>query len=165
MMLQLLYFMLPAYFANMSPVFGRFFLKNFNTPVSQRYLGSHKTWKGFILGILAAIIVSFVQFKLDLTTLNLIDYNNWLLFGFLMGFGALFGDAVKSFFKRRLKIRPGVPWVPFDEIDYSIGSLVFASFIYFPGWLDSFVIIIMNFFLHIIVNHLAFFLHIRGEKW
>lgn len=157
--------MMPAYFANMAPVFGRFFLKNFNIPISEKYFGVNKTWKGFMLGVVSGIIISFVQFKLNLMSFNLADYNNWLLLGFLMGFGALFGDAVKSFFKRKLNIKSGMPWIPFDQIDYSLGALLFSSIVYFPGFFNCLIIIMINFSLHIIVNHIAFCLKIRGEKW
>lgn len=165
LIIKLIYFMLPTYFANMAPVFGRFVFKRFNHPISKRLCGEHKTWKGLILGVLAAIIVSFIQYKLNIQELKLYDYNDWLLFGFLMGFGALFGDALKSFFKRRFNINPGNSWIPFDQIDFVIGSLFFSSFIFFIGWKNIFIIIIISFLLHIITNHVAYYLRIRDEKW
>ncbi|HPU94727.1 MAG TPA: CDP-archaeol synthase, partial [Candidatus Gracilibacteria bacterium] len=36
------------------------------------------------------------------------------------------GDSVKSFVKRRVGIAPGKPFHVFDQVDYVIGSLVFA---------------------------------------
>ncbi len=167
LIIKLIYFMLPAYFANMAPVFGRFIFKKFNTPIDfgTNVLGKNKTWKGLILGIIAAIIISFIQYKANLTQLNLYNYNNWLLFGFLMGFGALFGDVLKSFFKRIFKINPGKPWIPFDQLDFIIGSLLFSSFIFFVGWINMLIIILISFLLHIITNHVAYYLKIRDEKW
>ena len=103
MILEALYLMLPAYFANMAPVF--FKKVNFlNYPVDfgkkikgKRILGSHKTFRGFFFGIILAIIVAYVQ-SLISAEVALVDYSNWALIGFLLGFGALLGDSVKSFF-------------------------------------------------------------------
>jgi CDP-diglyceride synthetase len=43
------------------------------------------------------------------------------------------GDAVKSFFKRRLGITPGKSWFPFDQLDFVLGAILFVSIIKFPG--------------------------------
>jgi hypothetical protein len=48
--LQLVYFMAPAYAANMLPPFGAHW-RGWNPPVSERWLGSHKTVLGFALGV------------------------------------------------------------------------------------------------------------------
>jgi len=164
--LSLVYFMLPAYVANMAPVFSRF--SPWNAPLDfnlklgrKRLFGSHKTVVGTLFGLIAAVVISFIQFKF----FGLVHSDGWLLLGLLLGGGALFGDIVKSLIKRRLNMPPGKPWIPFDEIDFSIGALIAVSFVYFPGWLESFVIIIISALGHIAVNHSAFYLGIRKEKW
>jgi len=48
--------------------------------------------------------------------------------GTLSGLGALAGDAIKSFFKRQVNVPPGKSWVPFDQIDYIVGGIVFTMF-------------------------------------
>src|SRR5256885_1188018 len=58
--LQLVYFMAPAYLANMAPPFVRYW-KGWNRPISRRWLGAHKTVLGFAAGVLAATLVTFVQ--------------------------------------------------------------------------------------------------------
>ena len=163
-MLELIYLMFPAYVANMVPVLVRRISwdcpMDFNLKFAgKRVLGSHKTWKGFLFGIVGALLTGFfmqLYWPFDFSV---------FLWSFLVGFGALFGDCVKSFFKRRLNIKPGSSWIPFDQVDYSVGALFCGSFIYFPGWWQSFFIVIVSFVLHILINHLAFFLRIRNEKW
>lgn len=157
--LNLAYFMLPAYVANMAPVLSRFVF--WNAPLNKKLFGSHKTVVGTLFGLVAAIIVAFIQSEL----VGFVHYPDWLLLGLLLGSGALLGDIFKSFVKRQLKIKPGKPWIPFDEIDFSVGALIFVSFVYFPGWLESFVIIVISALGHIAVNHAAFYLKIRKEKW
>jgi CDP-2,3-bis-(O-geranylgeranyl)-sn-glycerol synthase len=56
-----------------------------------------------------------------------VEPGRWLSLGFLLGLGAMAGDAAKSFFKRRLGIAPGHPWIPFDQIDFQIGALLLAG--------------------------------------
>src|SRR5207245_2953937 len=61
--LQLAYFMAPAYVANMAPPFVRYW-KGWNRPISRRWLGEHKTVLGFVVGVLAAMLVTFAQWRL-----------------------------------------------------------------------------------------------------
>lgn len=169
------YFMLPAYFANMAPVivkrinlfvFPIDFNKEFN---NKPIFGKNKTFRGFIFGIGFSIIISELQFllySLDVFRyISFFNYQNWLLFGFLMGLGALTGDLVKSFFKRRIGIKPGDKFIPFDQIDFVVGALIFIMPI-FDLTLGIFVVsLLLSFVLHILVNHIAFYLGVRNEKW
>lgn len=169
--LNLVYFMLPAYFANMAPVFSRYF--SFNAPLdfgakfgSQRLFGEHKTFLGVFFGIFAGLFVAFLQYLIFVRTgFGLVDYSDWLRVGLLLSFGALFGDVVKSFFKRRLRVLPGKSWIPFDQLDFTVGALLFISPVYFLGLKESIAIILVNFLGHLLVNRVGFFLGIRKEKF
>lgn len=171
MIFQSLYFMLPAYVANMTPVFFRkvpfldypldFKLKLNNQPL----LGKNKTFRGLFFGVLFAIVTAYIQYLFFPSKLSVADYFNWLLLGFLLGFGALLGDAVKSFFKRRLGVRPGQRFLPWDQIDHAIGALVFGSFVFMPSLAMIVTIIVASCVFQILAAHLGFYLGIRGEKW
>lgn len=173
--LQCFYFMLPAYFANMAPVIvKKINILNlsidFNKKINNKPIfGRNKTFRGLFFGIIFAIAVSYVQYYFynnDIFyDLALADYSNWLLLGFLMGFGAIFGDLVKSFVKRRLNYKPGKPFVPWDQTDFVIGALIFVLPLVELSIDKIATIIILSFILHIIVNHLAFYTKIRKEKW
>jgi len=176
LIIKTIYFMLPAYFANMAPVLVKDYFKflaiplDFNKKINNKpILGAHKTLRGLIFGIIAGIIIAFIQsllYKYNFfTNISLIDYSNWLLIGFLMSFGALVGDSVKSFFKRIIDIKPGKKWIPFDQLDYTIGALVFVFFVYIPPASMVGTALILSFILHIIANHLAYYLGIRKVKW
>ena len=167
--------MLPAYFANMAPIIVKKinFLRvplDFGKEISNKPIfGKNKTFRGLVFGVLFAVIIAYIQYIFDnygiFMDLPLTDYSNWLLLGFLMGFGAIFGDLVKSFIKRRLNYDPGKPFIPFDQTDFVIGALIFVSpLVKLPA--DKIIIIIMlSFILHTIVNHSAYYLKIRNEKW
>ncbi len=177
LIVQCLYFFLPAYLANASPVLGRHFLKEFAYPIDlgkkfrgRQILGSHKTWRGVIFAVFTGSLVFYAQqllyqysFFQEISLINYSQATVWL--GFFLGFGAIFGDAVKSFFKRRVGIKAGGRWIPFDQLDYVVGALLFGALFYVPSWHAILVIVVFSFFLHIIANHIAYYLGIKKVKW
>ncbi len=169
--LQCFYFMLPAYLANMAPVIVKDWFKWLAVPTDfgKNIFGDNKTYRGLIFGILFGILVAFIQFLLYnisfFRELSFVDYSNWLLLGFLFGFGALSGDMIESFIKRRLKIGPGQRFVPWDQLDFVIGSLVLVGIVVNITWRRIFFIAIISVIGHILVNHAAYYLKIRNEKW
>ena len=173
--LKCCYLMLPAYFANMAPVIVKKinFLKypvDFGKKLNNKPIfGKNKTFRGFFFGILFSIVISYLQHigysKEFFKTLSFFDYSGWLLFGFLMGFGALSGDLMKSFFKRRFGILPGKKFIPFDQTDFVIGAMIFIIPVFGFDWKIFLVSLFLSLILHIITNHLAFCLKIRSEKW
>jgi len=136
----------------------------------KRIFGKNKSWNGLVYGVIFAIIITLVQaFLLNKTdffsSLLLVDYTNWLLLGFLLGFGSLVGDLIESFIKRQIGKAPGKPCPIIDQIDYVLGGLLFAIFA-FPVTLNMVItLILVSIVLTIIINHLSYFLKIRGEKW
>ena len=175
LVLKSLYLMLPAYFANMAPVIAKK-INFLDYPVdfgkklgSKPVFGRHKTFRGFFFGILFAIIIAYAQFRLmetdSLRAISILDYSKWLLIGFLMGFGALLGDLIKSFFKRRIGIEPGNNFIPFDQTDFVAGALIFTMLAFELSWQIFIVSLLLSFILHIIVNHISYWLKIRNEAW
>ncbi len=174
-----LWFFLPAGFANMAPIFAQKIpgLKNWNTPLDggrefngKRIFGDHKTIRGMLLGIVVAIL--FVGIQKIMYTTNLswfewsdVDYssvNVWLL-GFLLGFGALGGDALKSFFKRQLNVKPGDSWFPFDQIDYILGAIL-MTVVFFPMPIGFYLLSILLWIgLHLLVSYSGFLLKFKDK--
>ena len=129
--LGILWYFLPAFVANMTPVFVRR-VRLLDTPVDfgvkfhgERLLGEHKTWRGLAFGVLAGTLIFLLQ-QCVVVPFALFDYQQmpWIL-GALLSSGALLGDLLKSFIKRRIHIKPGTSWYGFDQIDYIVGGLVF----------------------------------------
>jgi CDP-2,3-bis-(O-geranylgeranyl)-sn-glycerol synthase len=161
--LALLVFMLPAYAANMAAPFVRFW-KGWNPPIDARRLGSHKTVLGFVAGVGAAVLAAFLLSLAGEPALA-DDPGRWLSFGLLMGLGAMAGDALKSFFKRRLHVAPGRPWVPFDQLDFQVGALLVAGHRGRLQALDVAVILCFGFLADLAVNRLAYRLRIKDTPW
>ncbi|MFA5188272.1 MAG: CDP-archaeol synthase [Patescibacteria group bacterium] len=176
--LQALYFMLPAYFANMAPVFAaKIFGKKLAWPLDfgkkykgQEFLGKNKTWRGLIAGVLIGVLTVYLQsylFQFEFfKSISILDYTqiNLILYGFLFGFGVILGDAVKSFFKRRAKIKPGDKWFPWDQLDF-LGGLILIAFVYMPVWPIIFLVVIISPLLPIIANWLGYLLKIKNVSW
>lgn len=178
--LSCLYFFLPAYFTNMTPsLIKKVGLFNFLDKrvdfdgkfLGEPILGSHKSWRGVILGILVGVSVVWLQYWLYqfsfIKNISLINYSqiNLLLFGFLISTGAIFGDLIFAFLKRRLRKKPGQRFLPFDQTNYVIGAFIFLQpflKLDLTMWLTIFI---LTFFLHIIVNRLGFVLHLHKAKW
>jgi len=148
-LLQVLYFFVPAYLANMSPVLIGSALPALAAPIDvgrtfrgRRILGDHKTWRGLLVGVAAGVVVFALQriaYDLGaLRSLALIDYHDHGLWpGFLLGLGTGVGDAAKSFFKRQLGIAPGASWLGFDQLDFMVGAYVFVGLTHFPPLLPT----------------------------
>jgi CDP-2,3-bis-(O-geranylgeranyl)-sn-glycerol synthase len=161
--IQLLYFMAPAYVANMAPPFVRYW-KGWNRPISRRWLGEHKTVIGVGIGVLAAIMVTFIQARVAWVG-ALVAYDHWAALGLRFGVGAMVGDGAKSFVKRRLGIAPGESWIPWDQVDFVLGALALVWGQAMLSWPDLTTILLLSVAGHIVVNHVGYWIGIRDRPW
>jgi len=174
------YFFLPAYFTNMTPPLVRRvnlfnsldkpvdFGKNF---LGQPILGKNKCWRGVIFGILIGILAVGLQCWLYqfsfIKEISLFDYSgvNILAFGFLISAGAVFGDLLFAFIKRRLKMEPGARFIPFDQTNYVIGAALFLTPFLKISILIWITIFVLTFFLHLIFNRMGYLLGLHKNRW
>jgi len=159
------WFFLPAGVANMAPVLASRLplLRAWNTPLDlgitlngKRLFGDNKTIRGIVAGVLAAVTVAALQasfFNVGVTPS--------IAVAALLGLGALSGDALKSFFKRQLNIRPGSSWFPFDQLDYVIGGLAFAALLQPISLLFGLQVAVIYFTLHLIVSYIGYLLGLK----
>lgn len=162
-LLELLYLMLPCYAANMAPPFVRYW-HGWNRPIDAIRLGNHKTIVGFALGIVAALVIAYMQSRIGLVY-ALWPSADWLFLGLGQGLGAMTGDAIKSFFKRRLGMAPGERWIPADQLDFVAGALLLTAWLVPIRWVDVGAILVITFVADIVVNRVAFRLGIRDTPW
>lgn len=159
---------LPAGVANMAPVLANKVpgLNQWHTPMDfgrrfggARIFGDHKTWRGFVSGVACgvltgALVYQFHSFGYSFTT--------FLLLSFSISSGALLGDALKSFFKRRVNVAPGRSWFPFDQIDYILGGLLFLLPFGIPTLATTLTIFITYFALHLLSAYLGYLLRLKS---
>ncbi|MHB8605298.1 MAG: CDP-2,3-bis-(O-geranylgeranyl)-sn-glycerol synthase [Thermoplasmatota archaeon] len=179
---QALWLFLPAYLANMAPVFvgggkpvdgGRVWKDG------RRMLGDGKTWRGLLLGPLAAALVMllFVAGRPLLVAIFRIEFEDLgpLLVAipvfYVLGFGALAGDATESFFKRRIGKERGARWLGFDQLDFVVGAFVLGFALAYPWMIARWTlarvlaIVILTPALHLIVNYIGWKIGKKDVPW
>ncbi|MBI1856760.1 CDP-archaeol synthase [Candidatus Saccharibacteria bacterium] len=168
------WFFLPAGAANMMPILSTQIplLKKWRTPMDfgfsfhgKRILGDNKTWRGLVFGIFSALITGWLLRAL------VFEHITWkfglsqpeLLIAPLMGFGALAGDALESFFKRWRGIDSGKSWYPFDQIDYIIGGLLAVAFVIDITIGLVIYVFIVYFALHLFFSYIGYWLKLKSQ--
>lgn len=161
-------FYLPAYLANATPVFlsgyGRV---DFGSKFVDGHdlLGKNKTILGTISGILIGGLTGLVTYFLlpDMFSLVNMTYVGGGI-GLVQGIGAMFGDLVGSFTKRRFKVSEGRPFIVIDQIDFILFAMLFSvPFIDFPPiWL---LIIPLTIVITLTANAIAYKLGLKQVWW
>lgn len=161
---DVIYLFLPAFVANGAPVVAKKLpiVSQWTRPISTPLFGANKTYRGFAIGVGAAVVCALVQYSLrDLWFFKeLNELHNSLeqsvLVGSLLGFGALLGDLAKSFVKRRVGIAPGQAWPILDGIDYVIGAVICIWPLYHSTVLDVVVLLIAAPLLSLLANTFSY---------
>jgi CDP-2,3-bis-(O-geranylgeranyl)-sn-glycerol synthase len=165
--------MLPAYLANPTAVvFGG------GTPIDfkknwldgRRMFGDGKTFRGLIGGTLCGIIIGLIQMQLTsltyLGTFTLISIST-------LSFGALIGDIIKSFFKRRLGYERGAKFPLVDQLDFVAGAWI-LTYVFDPTWFsDNFLsapwimvtVVVFTPLLHRLTNIIGYYIKLKKEPW
>lgn len=166
-LLALIIFIIPCYAANAAPVLlggglpmdlGAMF------PDGRRVLGDAKTIRGFVGGIAAGTVAG----GLLALYAPLPGFSAWQQFvsGFAVSFGALLGDALGSFVKRRIGVEPGKPF-PLDQLGFIIVGLLlaypFASSLYSAEMVAF--IIVLSYILHVVTNAAANRFGLKAVPW
>ena len=198
-MFVVLVIMVPAYLANTIAVLtgGKYPIdQGKRHSDGNRILGDGKTWSGLIGGTIGGIIVGWgvalMIFNTELGKEHIVVNilyndptftNHWLwgnngsydklLIFFLLSFGALFGDMVASFYKRRQNLQRGDKFAILDMYDFIFMSLLLC-FIFqrdwllswiLDGWVPLFTILVLTPFLHRGVNIIGYKLGVKNEPW
>ena len=149
------YFFLAAYLANAAPVIcgggapldgGRLFLDR--KPI----LGAHKTVRGTISGLVVGSFTGLVQGD--------------PLRGVLLSCGALGGDLLTSFLKRRLSLKPGAPFPVVDQLSFILGAIALVSLVSpAPSAEMVLTIVVATLPIHFLSNLFAFLLGMKDKPW
>ncbi|RZD30519.1 MAG: hypothetical protein CXT77_04330 [uncultured DHVE6 group euryarchaeote] len=166
-----LWIFLPAAIANMTASLSRFlplpkYPLDFNLKYKgKRIFGENKTFRGLIIGSILAGLGAMALNNIYSIGFSSFNYSgNLFVLGVVLGFGALIGDAVESFFKRQAKIPPGKSWIPFDQIDWIIGAYI-TSYLILNIPLTSFLITLIIFgTLHPLINYFGYSLKLQKNK-
>jgi len=163
-----IWFIFPAYCANAAPVifgggqamdFGKIFFDG------KPLLGSHKTFRGFLAGLIIGTLVGLLQTLLFEHVLfqygSQFRYDVFL--GFTLSLGALTGDLIESFIKRRLDLSPGSSLPVADQIDFILGAFLFSIPVSPPSLLAALIILLITIPIHLITNLGAVLLKMKNK--
>lgn len=179
---QAVWFFLPAFAANpMAVLFGG------GTPVDfgrtlrdgERIFGDGKTWRGLSGGTASGAVLGLL---LALSFAALAPTSTWS-FGHplqalgasaVLAFGALLGDLVGAFVKRRMRLPRGAKASGLDQYDFVLGALLLSLAI--PSWslprfftgdalLGLLAIILITPALHRAVNLVGYRIGKKHEPW
>ena len=154
-MLETIYIYLPAYIANATPVLlgGGPPLDGGRTWVDDQPLfGDHKTVRGTFSGIIVGIAVGILQTQ--------------PLRGVLLSVGAIGGDIVISFIKRRIKLKPGAMFPIADQMGFIVFAVLLVSLVQpSPTWERAVAILIATLPIHYLTNVIAWALKLKRNPW
>ena len=146
---------LPAYFANAAPVLlhgGGPLDGGMNWSDGKRILGDHKTVHGTLYGVAVGAAVALAQGNLAQ--------------GLLFSVGAILGDLLFAFIKRRLGIQPGKPLLLWDQVGFIILAILLGSLIEpRPTWQQDIAMIVTTIPVHYTSNLFAWGLSWKKEPW
>ncbi len=170
-MLQAVWLMIPAYIANpMAVVLGG------GTPIDlgknwsdgRRILGDGKTIRGLAGGTLCGILAGLLQIQLSSGDMFEVPTLTTVM---TLSFGALLGDIVKSFFKRRIGFARGAKLPLIDQLDFVVGAWI-LTYIFEPEWFARnftiqilITILILTPVLHRLTNIIGYHIKLKKEPW
>lgn len=168
--------MLPAYLPNNCAVlFGKGrpldLGKSFRD--HRRILGDGKTFRGTIFGTLAGIFVgtgqNMIAPKFGLPSFG--DGTELISVLVALSFGAMLGDIVASFFKRRMDLERGESLFLVDQLDFVFGSWILLLLLA-PSWFHLnftpmmiITVLIITPILHRLTNIVGYKIKAKKEPW
>jgi len=172
--MRVLWIILPAYVANGTPViiakllyklrlerhpidFGRNFIDG------KRLFGDSKSWEGLVAGILTGTITGYIQ-----NLYPLIDSTtNTIVLGLVLSSGAMAGDVLGAFIKRRIGLNPGEPLLFVDQLLFivvALGLSIALNMLSLSPF-DWFIAVTLTFVLHIVSNLIAYIIGLKSVPW
>ena len=164
LVIDALWLIFPAYTANAFAVVvkGRRPLDSGRYFGMQRLLGDGKTIEGTAAGVACGILVGMLQLYLQpyvqqsMLTLPLVV---------LLSIGAITGDILASFLKRRLGMPRGKSFFPLDQLDFVIGALALSSFVYAYDYRIVIILLLVTPPIHYLTNVIGYMLRFKKTPW
>lgn len=176
-----LWAMLPAYIPNNAAVLagGGRPIDGGRTVGGSRMLGDGKTWRGTAVGWAAGglLALGLNAIRADAADALGVTVPEFPLAVVLaLPLGAMVGDIGASFLKRRTGRERGAPFPGVDQLDFVVGSLLFAAvadlLFVSPSWFfETFtvpvliVVVVVTPLLHVATNGIAYGIGVKDEPW
>jgi CDP-2,3-bis-(O-geranylgeranyl)-sn-glycerol synthase len=167
--------MLPAYIPNNVAVLaggGRPIDGGRTLDDGTRILGDGKTWRGTAFGTAAGIGVALALNQVHpLVSASIAAAPFPIAAAVSLAFGAMVGDILASFFKRRTGRQRGAAFPGIDQLDFVVVSLVLTAIVATGWFLETFTlpviaaVLILTPLLHVSTNAIAYALGLKDEPW
>ena len=152
---ETIYVYLPAYIANATPVVlsgGGALARGRNWIDGKPLFGDHKTLRGTVSGLAAGLLIGLAQGSPFRAA--------------LLSIGAIGGDLVVSFFKRRMNLKPGALLPIADQMGLIILAVILVGFTeQAPRWDQAVGILVATLPIHYLSNLLAWALKLKSNPW
>lgn len=160
----LLLYVFPMYFSNGAPLVlhGKVPLDFGKKLFGKRILGDGKTILGAFSGILIGTAGGAMAFFLIPYAAQIPNYFSFIVF---LSIGAILGDIIKSFIKRRLGFERGAQWVLADQLDFIFGGLILSSLIRLPEIEIVLLLLVITLFMHSATNFIAYKIKLKNVPW
>ncbi|WP_299237447.1 CDP-2,3-bis-(O-geranylgeranyl)-sn-glycerol synthase [Natronomonas sp.] len=166
--------MLPAYVPNNVAVLaggGRPIDGGRTLEDGTRILGDGKTWRGTAVGTAAGIGVALLLNRISPLVGGLAPEPFPVVAAVSLAFGAMLGDVLASFLKRRTGRQRGAAFVGVDQLDFVVAALALTA-VAATGWfLETFslavlvAVFVLTPVLHVSTNAAAYALGLKDEPW
>ena len=154
-----LLFIGPAYFANAAPLVlgGGASLDGGRSLADGRPIfGPHKTVRGVVAGIVVGTLIGLAESLVDPRLATA---------GFMIALGAVLGDLLGAFVKRRLNVEPGKAFPVLDQLDFILGSVVLGYPFFQVGLISILLVVVVTPPIHLATNYGAYRLGIKKTRW
>ncbi|MBL7206371.1 MAG: CDP-2,3-bis-(O-geranylgeranyl)-sn-glycerol synthase [Candidatus Aenigmarchaeota archaeon] len=172
-LVEAIWIILPAFAANgLVPILkGRHAIDGGRSFLDRPLFGPGKTWEGLLFGTMIGGAIAFIQqlahpylpWNISPVALNIIPMT--IMLGLFLGFGAMFGDLIGSFLKRRFGLGRGRPAPLLDQEDFLLGALLFASFVITLEISWVILLVVITPIVHWIASIIGYVLRIKREPW
>ncbi len=167
--------MLPAYIPNNVAVLaggGRPIDGGRTLSDGKRLLGDGKTWRGTAFGTAAGVAVALVLNALHPAVSGIVAADPFPIAAAVsLAFGAMLGDILASFLKRRTGRERGAVFPGVDQLDFVVVSLVLTAAVATGWFFETFTlpvvvaVLVLTPLLHVSTNVIAYALGLKDEPW
>ena len=173
--IQAFWTMLPAYVPNSAAVLsgGGKPIDGGRTWRSKRLLGDGKTWRGIVVGTGcgSALALALNRCNRRIGTMVGVSLPRFERSALTLPLGAMCGDMVASFYKRRRGRERGAPVPGLDQLDFVLGALSLTGLVS-PAWFRRvfrvsvlLAMLALTPLLHLGTNFLAYAFGLKDEPY
>lgn len=159
LIIQALWFIFPAYCANACPLLvkGKRPLDFGKKLGKYRLLGDGKTIEGTIGGAAFGVLIGYLQVSIG----PAIGMFMSLGVAVLLSTGAIIGDIIGAFIKRRLGLERGHPALFLDQLDFLTVALLFASFAVAINVSTVIALVVITPLIHLATNRIGYWIKVK----